>query len=58
MDKQWSKSVTLRMATIYGVEISAYIVSIYDNINDQSLSCTCVGVGKCHHQQLANSATR
>ena len=48
-DTQWLKSIALRMATIYGVDVNGYIVSIYDDINDQSLSCTCVGVGRRHH---------
>ena len=47
---EWLKSFALRMGTIYGLDPSTYIVSVYDNINDQSLSCTCVGVGRCHHQ--------
>jgi len=33
IDKQWLRSIILRMATIYGVEISAYIVSIYDKVS-------------------------
>ena len=45
------------MATIYGVDISAYIVSIYDNINDQYLSCNFVGVGRCHHWHHTDPAT-